>query len=198
MNLSTSQRIGIFVLLALVMAATRINHFAPIPDASWAVFFAAGFYLRGSARWAFPLLMALAVLIDFAVITNTGVSVWSHYCMSPAYWLLVPSYAAMWFGGSWLRTRATVIEPRLFGSLVLATLLSASVCFLLSNGSFYLLSSQVSTRSLDGWIINMGHWYLPYLRTTVVYVAIASVVHLGAVWIARRNSMTLRDSHPRG
>lgn len=198
MNPTSSQRIGILVLLALVMAATRINHFAPIPDASWAVFFAAGFYLRGSARWAFPLLMALAVLIDFAVIANTGMSIWSHYCMSPAYWLLAPSYAAMWLGGSWLRTRYTALEPRLLGSLAVAALLSTSVCFLLSNGSFYLLSSQVATRSMGGWITNMGHWYLPYLRTAVVYIAIATVIHVAAIWIARRSIGTPRTSSLHG
>ena len=49
------------LLLVLLMVGTRINHFAPIPDASWAVFFIGGFYLRSWTRWAFPLLMALAV-----------------------------------------------------------------------------------------------------------------------------------------
>lgn len=51
---ATLPRVGLFLVLALVMAATRINHFGALPDASWAVFFLAGFYLRGSARWAFP------------------------------------------------------------------------------------------------------------------------------------------------
>ncbi len=49
-----------FLLLAALMAATRVHHFASIPDASWAVFFAAGFYLRTQWRWAFPALMAIA------------------------------------------------------------------------------------------------------------------------------------------
>ena len=45
---STNASLLILGLLALVMAATRINHFAIFPDASWAVFFVAGFYLN---RW---------------------------------------------------------------------------------------------------------------------------------------------------
>ena len=49
-----TQRLGIFLLLALAMAATRIHHFGAVPDASWGAFFLAGFWLRGSARWAFP------------------------------------------------------------------------------------------------------------------------------------------------
>ena len=40
------QRAIILSLLVLLMAGTRLNHFAPVPDASWAVFFIGGFYLR--------------------------------------------------------------------------------------------------------------------------------------------------------
>ena len=65
-------RLVLFTLLAAAMAATRMNHFGAMPDASWAVFFIAGFYLRGWGRWAFPLLMALAVAIDYAVISGQG------------------------------------------------------------------------------------------------------------------------------
>ncbi len=79
------QRVSIFIALALAMAVTRIHHFDVLPDASWAIFFLAGFWLRGSARWAFPLLMAEAVLVDFVVITQQGMSFWSQYCVSPAY-----------------------------------------------------------------------------------------------------------------
>src|SRR5690606_36139481 len=68
--LSPGARGGILALLAVVMLATRINHFGALPDASWAVFFIAGFYLRGWGRWAFPLLMALAVAIDYVVISG--------------------------------------------------------------------------------------------------------------------------------
>src|SRR5215471_12829992 len=110
MSLTPSQRAGIFLILALVMTATRVNHFAALPDASWAVFFVGGFYLSadrdapfgwfggGSVRWAFPILMALAVLIDFVVITSLGIDFWSHYCVSIAYWFLLPAYFAMWLG----------------------------------------------------------------------------------------------------
>src|SRR5215467_14945133 len=110
MTLSNPQRAGIFVILALVMSATRVNHFAALPDASWAVFFAGGFYLSGdpaglralfggATRWAFPLLIAVAVLIDFFVITSQGIDFWSHYCVSAAYWFLLPAYFSLWLGG---------------------------------------------------------------------------------------------------
>ncbi|MGH8472507.1 MAG: hypothetical protein ACREVJ_08675, partial [Gammaproteobacteria bacterium] len=53
--------LAIGLTLALLMAATRSHHFAAtlhLPDASWAVFFLAGFYLR--PLWVFPALLALA------------------------------------------------------------------------------------------------------------------------------------------
>lgn len=183
---SPGMRAGVFVLLAVVMLATRMNHFGAVPDASWAVFFVAGFYLRGSVRWAFPLLMALAVLIDFFVITGQGMNFWSHYCVSIAYWFLVPSYAAMWLGGSLLRKLYTGLHPRELGSLVALVLIATSACYLVSNGSFYWLSqswigANAPARSFGGWMTNLGDWYLPYLRTTLMYVGIATLAHVLAV-----------------
>ena len=189
MTLSTPQRAGIFAILALVMAATRVNHFAALPDASWAVFFVAGFYLRGSVRWAFPLLIALAVLIDFIVITGQGMDFWSHYCVSIAYWFLLPAYFSLWLAGSWLRKNYAGIGLREFGFLAAAVLAAVSVCYVLSNGSYYWLSDTWMAggklRSFGGWVENLGDWYLPYLRTSAIYVAIAAALHAGTTLAAR-------------
>ena len=183
--LSTTSRIGTFAILALIMLATRINHFGALPDASWAVFFIAGFYLRGAARWAFPLLMALAVVIDFCVITSQGMNFWSHYCVSPAYWFLLPSYGAMWAGGSLLRSRYAGLHVRDLGLLIVSVAVSTSVCYLISNGSFYWISANVPVRSFAGWMENLGDWFLPYLRTTLMYVGAAAALQVGAVLAAR-------------
>src|SRR5215469_3010628 len=105
MAMTQHQRLGIFVALALVMAATRVHlslFHHDIWDASWGVFFLAGFWLRGNGRWAFPLLMAEAVLVDYIVISRMGINFWTHYCVSLGYWFLVPAYGALWVGGSWL------------------------------------------------------------------------------------------------
>ena len=72
---ATSSRLLTLAVLAVLMAASRghaFDHFSP-PDASWAVFFIAGFHLRGWGRWAFPLLMALAVAVDWWVIRGQGI-----------------------------------------------------------------------------------------------------------------------------
>ena len=184
MTLTKPQQAGILIVLALVMAGTRINHFGALPDASWAVFFVAGCYLRGTMRWAFPILMALAVLVDFLVISSLGLNFWNHYCVSPGYWFLVPAYAAMWVGGGLLRAHLGGSGLRSLGWLGLTVLGATSLCFLISNASFYWLSDSVNSPSIAGWITNMVDWYLPYLRTTVIYVGAAAALHaVSARWL---------------
>jgi hypothetical protein len=189
MTLTNPQRAGILAILAMVMLATRVNHFAALPDASWAVFFVAGYYLRGNARWAFPLLMALAVLIDFFVITSQGIDFWSHYCVSIAYWFLVPAYLVLWMGGSVLRSVYRGLGLREVSLLAGALVASVSVSYLLSNGSYYWLSdtwlAAGQLRSFGGWVENLGDWYLPYLRTTALYVGIAAAIHAGVALAVR-------------
>ena len=184
-----TRRLSIFIALALVMAVTRIHpsllHHA-VWDASWGVFFLAGFWLRGSARWAFPLLMAEAVLVDYVVISQQGIPFWSHYCVSPAYWALVPAYGALWLGGNWLAKRQQGLTLTTLGLAVLALLASEAVCYLISNGSFYWLSDSVpAPRNFGAWFANLGDWYLPFLETTAVYVALGAVLHVLAVQLSR-------------
>ncbi|MFN3843457.1 MAG: hypothetical protein ACK4RW_09400 [Rehaibacterium terrae] len=185
MSLSSPTRIGIFALLAILMAATRLHHFGALPDASWAVFFLAGFYLRGSLRWAFPTLMALAVVVDYLVITGQGLNFWTHYCVSPAYWFLLPAYLSLTLGGAWLNKRYHGLGVRELGLLAGSAFVSISVCYLISNGSFYWLSEVVSEPSFAGWMKNLSDWYLPYLRTTGLYLGVAAAIHAAA-------AMTLR------
>ena len=187
-------RYGIFAVLALVMAGTRINHFAPLPDASWVVFFAAGFYLSGAWRWVFAVLIAEAVLIDYLVISSQGMSFWQHYCVSAAYWFLVPAYLAMWYGGTWLAQNYRTLGPRELGLAVLAFFVAVNLCYLISNGSFYWLSDSVPLpRSLGAWTENLGDWYLTYLTSQSVYFGIAVALHALATQIgnlsAARNAV---------
>ena len=190
-----TQRLGIFIALALVMAATRIHlslFHHDIWDASWGVFFLAGFWLRGTGRWAFPLLMAEAVLVDYLVITNMGINFWDHYCVSAGYWFLIPAYGALWMGGSWLAKRQMGLNMSTLVLAVLALLVSENLCYLISNGSFYWLSSNVpQPRSFSAWLENLGDWYLPFLQTTALYVGLGAVLHVLAVQLTR----VLQHSH---
>ena len=185
-----TQRLGIFLVLALVMALTRFHpsflHHS-VRDASWGVFFLAGFWLRGSARWAFPLLMIEAVLVDYVVITNQGMDFWSHYCVSVAYWFLIPSYFSLWLGGSLLAKYQRGLSLSTLGMAAVALLASVSVCYLISNGSFFWLSASVptATRNFSGWVENLGDWYLPFLETTAIWVGLGAVMHVLVVQLSR-------------
>ncbi|MEO8988735.1 MAG: hypothetical protein ABI293_12000 [Rhodanobacter sp.] len=180
------QRLGIFAMLALVMAATRLHHFDTVPDASWGVFFLAGFWLRGSARWAFPLLIAEAVLVDFFVITGAGLDFWSQYCVSSAYWFLPVYFGALWLGGSWLAQRQLGLRLQTLGLAAAALLVSEAVAYLISNGSFYWLSANVPLpRSVGSWLANLGDWYLPFLATTALYVGMGVVLQVAVSVLAR-------------
>ena len=198
MATATTRRLAIFLGLALVMGVTRFHpsllHHA-LWDASWGVFFLAGFWLRGQGRWAFPLLLAEAVLVDYLVITGQGIDFWSHYCVSPAYWFLLPSYGALWLGGSWLAKRQQGLNLRTLGLAVAALLVAEGLCYLISNGSFYWISASVpAPRSFGAWFANLGDWYLSFLAGTAVYVALGAVLHALATQLTRASQ---HNSHAR-
>ncbi len=188
---TNSQRAIVFALLALLMVSTRLHlptsltHFGPVPDASWAAFFLGGFYLRTWARWAFPVFMALAVAVDYVVISGQGMDFWAHYCMSAAYWFLLPAYLALWLGGSLLRRSHTEANGKALAVLVASLFVSVVVCHLLSQGSFYWISDSVANPSFAGWWRNYTDWFVPYLRTTAIYVGLAVIAHVGVTQAAR-------------
>ncbi|MCE4507838.1 hypothetical protein, partial [Xanthomonas hortorum] len=177
-------------LLAVLMAATRINHFAPIPDASWAVFFIGGFHLAARSKLAFPLLMLLAVAVDWLVITNQGLSFWQHYCVSPAYWCLIPAYFALWAGGVWLRRHYRGAEWSALARLVPALLIAVALCQLIAQGSFYWISASVAEPTVAGWFKNYTDWLGPYLGSAALYVAAAAVIQVAAERLTSAHGQT--------
>ena len=188
------QRAFILSVLLLLMAGTRINHFAPIPDASWAVFFIGGFYLRNWTRWAFPLLMGLAVVVDWVVISNQGMSFWQHYCVSAAYWMLIPAYFAMWAGGMLLRRYYRSANLKSLGQLAATVIGSVALCHLIAQGSFYWISASVAEPTFAGWAKNYSDWLLPYMQSAAMYIGAAALVQL-AVEATIKQSATGRVAH---
>lgn len=163
--------------LLAAMIATRLPMlagFLHLQDLSWAVFFLAGFYLRAQWRWAIPTFIVAAVAIDLVAIGLMGVP---NYCLTLAYGFVVPGYGSLWLGGAWLSTRFTadVIGA---GKAVAALVVSASLCFLITNASFYWIGERVTEPTWDGWVTNFTRWYWPFLRTTVVYAGAVLLGHL--------------------
>lgn len=172
-----NSRVAMLVVLSLWMLATRFGHFGSrwsLPDASWAIFFAGGFYLSRYWRSSFAWLALLAVSIDLTVINFYGVS---NYCVTVAYAFNLPAYAGLWFGGAWLQ-RHVRGEAADVVRLAISAFIAVSACFVITNGSFYWLGGRVSAVSMAGWIENFGDWYATYLGNALLYIAIASAVHV--------------------
>ncbi len=184
--------LAIGLSLALLMAATRSHHFATtlhLPDASWATFFLAGFYLR--PLWVFPALIALAGMSDYVAIAWFGVS---DFCASPAYGFLLPAYGALWLAGRWYAGRhrfalSTLIP--LAGSVVIG----AAVCELISSGGFYFFSGRFAKTSLVELGLRLAKYFPPSLVSLAFWMGIAIVVHIvftlaGSNFIRTRHQRT--------
>lgn len=184
----SSRHIGLLAL-ATAMAATRFGACSGAlvpPDASWAVFFIAGFYYAEEWRWALPALLIEAILIDLAAIHFYGLS---DYCLTPAYAFIVPAYSMLWCGGAWLKRgyQGAVGDLR---RLALSLLVAVSACYALTEGSFYWLGSRIAPVSFAGWGANFLTWYGYFMLVTAGYVALTA---LGHVALTRRVSA---PAHP--
>ena len=159
-------------LFALIIA-TRGSHVGTtftLPDATLAGMLLGGIFLRRGA-W-FAAMLAICVAVDAYAVGMAGVS---SYCLSPAYWALLPTYAVMWLGGRWLAKRGNAFEAVPYTAVALAT---TTIAFLISTDSFYLFSGRFPQASL--WEVMQHGWeyFTAYLGYTMMY--------LGLAWVAQR------------
>jgi len=172
--LISRQQLAIGGALALLMALTRSHHWATLhalPDASWAIFFLAGVYLR--PLWAAPALMLAAALADYAAITWGGVG---SFCVSPAYGLLVPAYAALFLAG-----RVYARHHRLSWSalpwLLGCALAGALLAELFSSGGFYFFSGRFADPTLAEFMPRLVQYFPATLSPMALYLGLAALVH---------------------
>lgn len=182
MNSSENKKLTliIFLSLAVLMAATRfpsIGSAVGLHNASLAVFFLSGFYLRSIF---FPLFFAEAALIDYAAFMG-GQSDW---CFTPAYLFLIPTYAALWWAGrwyvSWYRPVWRTLIP-----LGLALFASASLAFVISNVSFYRFSGYFVEMGFGQYAAEVAEYYPPYVARSFFYIAFVVGFHLLAELLGR-------------
>ncbi|KRE88893.1 cobalamin ABC transporter [Frateuria sp. Soil773] len=158
--------------LALLMLCTRGQHFATVhalPSASWAVFFLAGALVR--TRWLFVLLFALASLLDFGSYALGTISDW---CLSPAYWALVPAYGSLWLAG---RLYARLYRGQWSDVARLAPVLAvaAFVAYLISGGGYYAFSGHYQP-TFAGFLPRIATYYPRALGTLAGYAGVAFAV----------------------
>lgn len=168
------QQGGVVILLLFFMLLTRSSHAltsVALPDASLAVFLLGGILLRRAA-W-FVLFFLVAATIDF------GAAAWSSYfafCLTDAYWGLIPAYGVMWLGGRWLARQTDVFALTRY---LPVTLLTTFLAFVISTQTYYLFSGRFPNNGLHE-TIQHGWNYLPVsLGYPMMYFAIIwAGVHL--------------------
>ena len=189
LTLPRRQQIAIGLVLTLLMLLTRSHHWASIhslPDASWAIFFLLGVYVR--ALWVVPALIAASVVIDYAAITWGGVS---DFCVSPAYWLLIPAYLALFAGGRFYARGHSLSLLGLF-RLVGVALAVVAVAELLTSGGFYFFSGRFAEPTLAGFVPRFATYFPHMLGTFMLYLGAAAAAHVALAAAAFR-----RDDGPR-
>ena len=193
-NIQT-RTIAIFAALAALMAATRFNHFGSavsLPDASYAVFFLGGLYLSRFVRVsvaAFSVLIIEAGLIDYYATSVQGISDW---CMSPAYWFLIPTYGSLWLVGRWFASRNAMQEHNLEGKALIGLGMIAwagsSFAFAFSNAAFYLFSGRFADMSTAEYTSRIAQYYVSYVSVALVYIACAVALHMAVDIIGRQRA----------
>ncbi len=175
---TTKKSFAIAATLVFFIMLTRSGHFATaisVPDATIALLFVGGILL-GRTSWL-ALMIAAAFLVDAYAIGIKGVSA---YCVSPAYWGLVVTYAAVWGLGRWLAERG---QPFKILPFVVTGFVAASAGFILSNVFWYAFSgrfidvSAPEYMSATEFATRTAHYGLPYVGYTMMYLGIAWVAH---------------------
>ncbi len=169
------QRATIGGLLAILMVVTRYHHFGSallLPDASWAIFITAGFYLSRSL-W-FVVFLALAAGIDYYAFSQDS-SIAD--CFSVAYPFLAPAYASLWWGGHWFSrhqngSAADVVQ------LTAMTMVATTNCFIISNGAFYWFAIRAEHSGIADFQQQFFEYYPPFLKTTLIYIAVFAAIHV--------------------
>lgn len=178
-TLDRRQSWALAAALAALMGLTRSHHFATLnflPDASWAVFFLAGFLF--SRLGVLLVLLAVAGLADALALGLGGVA---DFCVSIAYPFLVPAYGALWFGGRWLAKQGRS-DWRLLPRAAWAVVLAALACESISSGSFYFLSGVVAAPSLAGFGATLELYFPRSLANFTIYLALAAPPLAGLIW----------------
>ncbi len=166
----------IAVAIAFTMLLTRGSHVlthVSLPDASLALFLLGGLYLssnlKTSMSW-FAAFFGLATFIDFGAAALDPVQ---GFCLTNGYWGLIPSYAALWFGGFWLAKQSNPFSPLRFAAVSLG---ATFIAFVVSTQTYYLFSGRFPA---NGAIESMQHgWnYLPdWMTVNAAYFGLVLMV----------------------
>ena len=179
-----SHRLLILLGLGIALAATRTTHFGTseiLPDASLAVFLLGGLLLGRVC--GFAVLMAAAFGAD---VLSAQTAEQAGWCLTPAYWGLVPTYATLWLAGRWLgkRHQAGRLDFVLAAGVSVAAIAAA---FVISNVTWFAFSNIVQAMTLTDYGLAVAKYFPSYLGSAMLYLA--------PVWLGWKLTQAWRSQH---
>ena len=156
--------------LFFLLAATRASHWGSewlLPDASLAVFLFGGLTL-GTAGW-FAGLFLLAAGFDILA-ARTALEV--GWCLTPAYWGLLPTYGVLWLAGRWLARTPELPASRYAG----VGLVAVTLAFAISNLTFWAFSGHFGGMDLLAYAREVAFYFPSYAGGAALYLALGWLV----------------------
>ena len=144
-----------------------------LPDATWAILFLIGFYLK--SIWGFVLITIIAIAIDFTQIAARGGH--QDFFLAPSYLFIIPAYFVLWLAGRYLSNHYSEnFKGLLF--FCLSVFISVVFCHLIASGGYYWMSLNVIELSTKEFISRTFD-YLPLaLKITFSYLSFTAIIHL--------------------
>ena len=176
------------LLLAVLMAATRVHHFgvgAIAPDASTAVYFLAGLALANP--WWLLAFLAEAVVLDVFAIGIAGVA---DACISGGYPLLAPAYGVLWLAGRTMR-KSERLDWLTAGKFVCAITGGVAAFFVISNIGYF-FGSEFYALGVTEYTRRVARYFSYYEMVTLSYAAAGIAALALAARLSARRAIAAR------
>jgi hypothetical protein len=135
-----------------------------LPDATLAIFFLGGLYLRNYLIT--PIFLLTAGASDYFSIQN-GVSSW---CITPAYLLLIPTYLIMWAGGR----RFSNLKNESLRTTLPTLIICSTLAFFVSSGGYYIFSGRYQGEQIFiKFSYALANYYPAYVGSALLYFVAA-------------------------
>lgn len=186
MSATLTHRLLILLGLAAAIALTRTSHFGTseiLPDASLAAFLLGGLLLQRSCGFGVMLAVAFgADVLSAQTATEAG------WCLTPAYFGLIPTYGALWLAGRWLGRRFEQSSSTLdFVHAAGVSLAAIALAFVISNATWYAFSGTVAKMGVVDFSLIVAKYFPAYLGSAMLYLVPA--------WLGWKLTHAGRASH---
>ena len=155
-------------LMLMTLLVTRLKFAGSpahlLPDATLAIYFLGGLYLRNYL--VTPIFLLTTGAADYFSIQN-GVSNW---CITPAYLFLIPTYLIMWAGGKGFSNLTNESLRTTLPTLIICS----TMAFFVSSGGYYMFSGRYEGEQIFiKFSYALAIYYPAYIGSAVLYFVAA-------------------------